>query len=530
MRCWLWLSFAALAAALAPTASFGRSPTNHESGDLEQSGPTGGSKFLPPIETVARPSEQRIANDFFVQVIGAGDNAGAILKACDDILPKLTAPSPFRGFVQFTRANALSALNRDLDAIDPIRESIRLLPGYSAPLITASSIYAYLDRPGEAADYLLRAMDVDPESVRGVDDYEIGNLTKRLSAKGDRRRVRTLDDRLLQIGWIGKRLGSSSALALGAIRHRMTEGDVAGAMALIPKLTVPGHSYSLLLQNEYRPLWADVENWSGTQLEQEWAAYVAEARARWSASKEPEATVDYLQALSAAGHYRTAVREILPQFAKPDQLQDYDLLFGVNTMAEALARLGRWKDADSLFDNAQRVWPLGGQANALNIAANKAVFLLKEGRPAEALKLMDEVLADAKRWGGQVGSSAIASMHQYRACMLHELGRDSEARVSMALASAALEPVQIASMDLCLGDLPSAKKALLDGLTIEDDRPEIIAFVQPPPEEPLPSDYNRRLYALTDQLRHDPELLSAVAQYGRILPWAANAGAPSEQP
>ena len=529
MRCWLWLSFAALASALAPAAASGRSVTNHESGDVERSSAAQGSKFLPPIETLASPSEQRIAADFLVQVIRAKADPAAVLKACDEVLPKLTAPTQFRGFVQFTRASTLSALNRDLDAIDAIQESIRLLPGYSAPLITASSIYAYLDRPGEAADYLLRAMDVDPETVRAVDDYEIENLTMRLSAKGDRRRVRALDDRLLQIGWTGTELGSGSGLAVNAIKRRIGEGDVQGAIALIPKLTVPEHSYSLLLQNEYKPLWADIEKWSGPQLQHQWTTYLAEARDRWSASKEPQATIDYLQALAGAGHYRTAVRDILPQFAKPDQLEDYELLFGVNTMAEALARLGRWKDADNLFDSAQRVWPLGGQANALNIAGNKAVFLLKEGRAAEALKLMDEVLADTKKWGGQVNSTALASMHHYRACMLQELGRDSEARMSMALATAGLEPVQVASMDLCLGDIPSAKKALLDALKVDDYRADVIAFVQPPSEEPLPSAYDRRLYALKDQLRHDPDLLSAVAEYGRVLPWPANAGAPAEQ-
>src|SRR3954470_17869134 len=110
MRCWLWLFFGGLALASPASAAFRPSAANNKPGDLVESSAPEDSKFLPPIEGLARPSEQRIANDFLVQLIAGSHDSAAILKACDEILPKLTAPTQFRGFVQLTRASALSAL------------------------------------------------------------------------------------------------------------------------------------------------------------------------------------------------------------------------------------------------------------------------------------------------------------------------------------------------------------------------------------------------------------------------------------
>jgi hypothetical protein len=317
-------------------------------------------------------------------------------------------------------------------------------------------------------------------------------------------------------------------MAVEAIKRRVDDGDLAGARALVPKLLVPGHSYSLLTQSRYRDLWPDIETWAGSRLERQWTIYLAEARARWKADKTAQHSLDYLSALLAARHYRTAVRELLPSFDHPDKVRDYELIFGVNSLAETLARLGRWNDAEALYARAQAVWPLGEQANALNIAANRARFLLFAGRPADALKLMDQVLVESRKWGPQVGSDATAAMHHYRACMLHQLGRDAEASVSMTVAVAGETPPAVAGLHLCMGDPQSAKKALIAGLQNEEFRGGIIGFVQVPNDDPLPSDYSKEMRVRSDALRNDPELLAAIAGYGRIVPWAENAGAPAE--
>jgi tetratricopeptide (TPR) repeat protein len=279
--------------------------------------------------------------------------------------------------------------------------------------------------------------------------------------------------------------------------------------------------------NDYRGLWPDIETWAGPQLKQQWASYLNEARARWNAGKTAQSSLDYLSALLAAHHYKTALRKLLPLFDKPDKRQDFDLIFAVNSMAETLARMNRWKDGEELFKRAQAVWPVEENANALNIGANYAVFLLNEGRADEGLKRLDESIDQARKWGPEVGKSAVAAMYHYRACMLHQLGRNSEAGIAMAMA-AQEGPASAAGLQLCLDNPQAAKKALIAGLDKEDMRDAIVGFVQLPSEEPLPSAYSRKMRERVDALRTDPELLRAVAKYGRVIPWTENAGAPPE--
>jgi tetratricopeptide (TPR) repeat protein len=152
-----------------------------------------------------------------------------------------------------------------------------------------------------------------------------------------------------------------------------------------------------------------------------------EARARWNASKAVDTVLDYSGALSAAGHYDTIIRDILPLYSGDiDQDADVDLIFALTTVADALARKGRWQDIEALYARAEKIWPLTWNANAVNVTANRGRYLLLAGRPADALRYLDLSLAEGLRW--QVNHSAIATMHHYRACTLHELGRNDRGR------------------------------------------------------------------------------------------------------
>ncbi len=219
----------------------------------------------------ATAEERRLLAESLSQMFEGGEgDAAAALIPLDQMLVKLKEPTKLRGFVQFLRAQALAAQERDAAAREAIDESIRLLPGYSAPLMSASRLYTYADQPGPAADYLMRASEIDPHVVREVDEYDIDSLFHRLSAQRDKRRAKLLSERLLKIGWLGNSLGSRSRLALYAISARMEEGDVTGARGFVTKLILPEHFQTLLIQNRYRDLWPDIEQWAGRELEKQW--------------------------------------------------------------------------------------------------------------------------------------------------------------------------------------------------------------------------------------------------------------------
>lgn len=489
-----------------------------------------------PADLLPAPDQFLVANDQaafaeLVQQLSKVDPADlkAMLAVFDTTLAKLGEPTKLRGMVQYSRASALVNEGRYPEAQAAAEESIRLLPGYSGPLIQAAWIYSYAGRASQGADYLLRASQQDPATVREVDDYELGSLLLRLKNDGDHRRVATISERLLEIGWLGTNVSSRSGLALEAIQHRISQGDIGGARALVPNLLVPQHSRTLLAGNAYKAIWPDVEKWTGPKLARQWALYLAEARARWVTSQSLEDLKEYSQALLTAGHDQTVIREVMQQFQKPLKDEDFDLIFVAAGLAGALARSGQWEEIDALYANAEKAWPLGSSAVALNITANRARWLLWRGSYAEALKLMDSAIADARGRGAEVNSDALATMHHYRACMLHELGREEEALASAAAAAMPLRPENTATMHLCMDNAAQARQVLIEGLSNEASRDNVLAFVQKAEERPVQSHYGSKMSARISALRTDPELLSRVAEHGRILPYTLAEGSPPEQ-
>jgi hypothetical protein len=257
------------------------------------------AELLPPPEQAVSESELAPLSEM-LDALGTADPADpkAMLAVFDKMLEKLPEPTKFRGLVQYYRAGILTSESRTGESQDAIEESIRLLPGYSGPLILAAWIYSYSERPGTGADYLLRASRLDPEEVRKVDDYEIGNLLLRLRNARDDQRLETVSERLLEIGWTGTGVSTRSGLALEVIERKMEEGDVAGSRALVSKLLLPSHSRTLLVANRFKDIWPDVEKWAGPKQERQWSIYLAEARDRWQASKSLEALGDYPRSAS----------------------------------------------------------------------------------------------------------------------------------------------------------------------------------------------------------------------------------------
>ena len=489
------------------------------------------AEVLPQPAAIAAPAE-RPALDRLVALVVDRATVGDPLGELDSILASLDRPTPLRGLVQFFRAATLverQSLPRGA-AREAIEESIRLLPSYSGPLFLAANIEAYADRPAQATDYLLRAAEIDPQVALTFSDYDLDNLVRRLQYRRDDRRLKRLAERLFEIGWRGDNLGLRSSMARDLIVARHERGDVAGARALIRHLAVPDDSHGLLSNLELEALWPDIEAWAGPRQSLQWRLYLSETGARWRASGDAELAVRYIRALDAAGHSDTIIREMLPLFRRRlDRGTDYHLLWVATYVADALARNGRWAEIDAMFGHALETWPLGSDANALNLAANRARYRLA-GDDAEAgLAGLDAAIADSARWGGDVSAGALATMHANRACALHRLARQQEALPSVAIAAGNAPPVPAAEMFLCLGRSDAARAALIEGLSTDALRDEVVAFVQPDDRPPFRSDYGRVLRARHDAMRADPALLAAIRRYARILPYSSRAGAPAEE-
>nr|WP_294167925.1 hypothetical protein [uncultured Sphingomonas sp.] len=524
---WLFpaLSLLLASAAGAPAATSSPPP---RAGATTRAEPPPGQALLPALETLTPP--QRASLEQLLLDMGKATSPDAAIAAADKLLAQLPEPSRLRGMVQFFRAAPLAASNREPAAALAIEESIRLLPEHSGPLIAAAGIYAYGHTPGRGADHLLRAAEIDPGAIRSLDEYTVFNLLHRLGAENDKRRVQAISERLLAIDWQGQRLATQSGLARNTIKAQLARKDVGAARALVPRLLDPADSFHLLTLKEAEPIWSDIERWAGPKLEKQWAIYLREAKARWSASKSTDTVLDYSAALEQAHHDRTLIREVLPLFDAPDAEADGDLLFIVARLGAALAREGRWADADAMFATARRVWPLDSQANALNIAANHAVHLFRAGRTADGLNRMDEALRAASGLGAQVNSDAIRAMHWSRACALVLAGREREAAASVAAVLGHAQPVSKATLQLCLNDRAAAKRSIMEALQHPDQRDSVIGFLQIQGQPIRGSRFSNALYSRYEALRTDPELLAAAAPYGRVLPFRVAEGAPPEAP
>ena len=485
------------------------------------------ASYLPAPSELITPGEQALLGDA-VRAVMSGNEQGsaAQIALLDSLLAKDAEPTKFRGYIQMIRSGLLLDADRNNEAMAAADEAVRLLPGYSGPLLTAMQAYAYSDKPGPGADFLLRASDVDPDGVKEhVDDYDMFSLINRLRAAKDERRLQTVSDRMLAIGWRGQKFDSRSDLATQAIRLHLGKGDLAGARALVPELLDPQQTYDLLASNRYRALWPDLERWAGPKMTRQWELYLTEAKSRWSASHAPEAADAYLNALLTAGRYSDVATDILPAFKDLDNARDYELLFRVSGVARALLRLGRWNDVRTLYATAEKVWPLGKDVNALNITGNEARYELAMGEPKRALDLIDRTIAEARRTPQSVNSDAIIGMHLERTCILYELGRGSEAGSSMAIASGSGDTETAVKLRLCIGDMNAARDALIRALGDDSHRDSAISLLQRDGTPLSKSPFELRLRKQWDTLRSDPKVLAELAKYGRVLPFTVGEGA-----
>lgn len=484
---------------------------------------------LPDPTLIATPRE-RAAVERLTALVTAGESARANPMAeLDLLLASLPEQTPLRGYAQYLRAIVLLGEDRDREARSAIEESIRLLPSYSGPLLVAARMEAFGDRPAMGADYLLRASEIDPEIVRDSGDFELSALISRLRQTDEDRRLVRLAERLFEIGWQGEDLDLRSGLAADLIRARLGAGDVAGARAALPNLVAPDDARRLLIATAYRPIWPALEEWVGPLQRRQWQVYLTEVRARWRASRDPRHAASYARALSRAGRDETLVREMLPVLmATLDARDDYFLLWSVASVAEALARMDRWDEADALFAHTLRTWPLGSDANALNLAANRARLRLMRGDSARALPMIDAAIADAGRYRGHVSVAPLGATHFVRACALHRLGRGAEALRSVVIASAGAPVDSVVSMYLCMGRPEAARTVLIDHLAREEMRAQIAEFVQIDDEQPVASEFARSLHAGKQALKGDPPFLERVRPHARILHYSARAGVPPE--
>ena len=485
---------------------------------------------LPRPADVALPAELPLLPKIEAALrLDRGEDGSPIYKALEPVLAQLPAPTRLRGLVQFLRG--IHASDRAA-ARAAIEESVRLLPEHTMPLLVAAQMDVFAGRPGEAADALLRASRIDRRSLELVADYEMGSVLGRLSEARDTVRLHALSERLVEVDWSRGTSARRAWVALNAVEARIARGDTAGAASLVPRLRKPRDFARLLTEKKFAALRPAVESWAGARLEKQWPIYLDEARREWERTRDLAAGQDYLVALREAGHLRTIVATFGPFYEGEIDRQQFQLTQMASTVAAAYAELGQWDRALRVFERGLATWPADEEANGLNFIGNRARLRIMKGDFEAGLADADRMLEASKRFGGEVNSGAIAAVHLYRACALHQLGRttgdDESTRLIGARRNA--DPTSAIWLDLCRGDTGFAKATLLAAFENEASRGEALGWVQPAPPAGLSSDFARLMHGRGAALQKDPAVRRAAAKYGRILGEPVAATAPKEAP
>src|SRR5205809_7777790 len=87
--------------------------------------------------------------------------------------------------------------------------------------------------------------------------------------------------------------------------------------------------------------------------------------------------------------------DVAERLFKPHLKEDPFDAAAIRMLAELAARIGRWGDAENLLRRAVDLAPGWTAAKA-----NLALVLGRTGRPAEAMALLDDIVADEPDWAG----------------------------------------------------------------------------------------------------------------------------------
>lgn len=494
--------------------------------------PSGAQPFDPMAD--ATPAEQILLPEL-AGIMGehtGAETARILLPRVEALLAKLPSPTPFRGYVQFVRAEMLVQTTPDDLAINAAaraaaEEAIRLLPNDARPKMLATYIYTFGGNAGRAADLWLGLSRDDPTMAADSDVYMIGALLGRLNDEGDRRRVDLVSQRLVDIGFKNADPLDQSSLIMTSLKAKWRAGDRAGAEALVPSLLHPEQHAALLIDKEYQPLWPAIERWAGPRLERQWPAYLNEMKRNWEASQSLRAGTPYADALSEARDHAALVSTFLPILGQPlPPGEEFDAITLAPIVAHAMAQTGQLDAAIAMLGRMVKTLP-EADPNRMNYTANIAAMTLEYGQPADALRLIDPVIAAADRVGPGVNFSAKVAMHSVRACALHRLGREAEAVTSITLIAGARRniPGPYMSLMTCLQRPDEALTFLLSLLADPDRRAFTLGFIQPTIPLPVVTPNAIRERSFGDALRSSPQLLKAAARYGRVLGFAINAAA-----
>ena len=449
----------------------------------------------------------------------------AKIKGLDDSLLALLRPTPFRGLVVCTRAEALirsTAASRTVspDVSSAADECYQLRPADARAIALAAGVAVGRKDSIRAAQLMLALIKADP--ARGIDvRFDVLESTLRnLAYAGQRRLATDLTSALLRAGYSAGGARWSAGAATVTVRNLVVAGEPREAVALLPRVTAPAEGLGLLIDRRVAPIWEDMAAWAAGGLVTQRDALVRAEQAAFDAEPTIRNRLRLSSTLVAAGRLRAGMAllragyDAPAAFASPEQADDaIDLSV---RLAGLLAKTGQPDAAAIVLRGAQARLGTIKASHALGLSPNLAMMLIASKRFDEAR----QILATARPpVDGVFNPAMLAFYDSIGICADARSGQKERARATLAqLRQTYPNNLQALSMaETCTGDIAARRAAIL--AAFDDPERRTGALVEWLRTDATPQ-YNYILGnpAMDTALRHDPALIAAYEKYARPLP------------
>ncbi len=449
------------------------------------------------------------------------ENHARRLVLLEDVAPKVDRTSiAGDAMVRTAIATALAELGRTGEARESFDVVIKRYPFMLGPRLSGIYSLSFTSEAQTAARWWIELAVADPAAAKLLDGYTFDTITRNLIGIGH---LDARDALYLALDGIGYDPGSITRISkmqfalfriLSADPERHDE-----ARAALAKIKDPLILQNILSASVNRPFWEEIgtaeEDWRErvhTMLIQT-AQDVAKVDDGFLAGTFLFIADDFVRPDQLVDRYLPQLQQELIANGGDDQAHQY--AFWLPPLARALVLAGRPEDAEELYRTGLEALEGMDSVTRLNVSSNYAVFLDAEGRPEEALAMIEPAIEELER--RDTDHYAALQMRAVRVVALHHLGRLASDDPDIAMLDNTRDGMFSTYADtmLLIGRQDELRRVVLARLSGDHWRAPL-EYLQHGLGTQL-TQRQREIEAGRQRLRDDPDIRKALARVGRIV-------------
>jgi hypothetical protein len=309
----------------------------------------------------------------------------------DRALALLLQPTAFRGSILCYKGATFDRMDRRQEARAAFDQCRQLRPDDPRVLMAIAFDNLQDQRPVDAAGLIMRAVAVDPHAADDLDPSSMDAVVRQLRYARQDALANELLAKLATTGYARLNPSAFSASAFAAVLNRVQQGNLEGAVQMLPSVVAPEPGVKMLIDRQFAAIWPSVERWAGGDLSIQRKVLLDGARSTYEAAPTPSSRVVYAAALVQTGHRQDGIALLDKWLSDPTTSGD-DAWYVNN----AAVKLGRWlgntgKRAQGIQRMQQAMsGPAGRDPSANNIVPNLVIQQLLAHDYQGALRTLDQ--------------------------------------------------------------------------------------------------------------------------------------------